>query len=373
MSNFFCPLPWIHQFIQADGIKMCCSSDTKLTVNSVEFANSDYINTIKHQFKQGAIPKDCLGCKSKEEQGYTSTRTLALNDWDYTIDTVPDQIEYLDLRWSNLCNYSCRTCEPTFSSEIAREISNNPKLIKYYHNNNDIHISNNINVDDMLPTIKRINFTGGEPLLIKENIHVLEQLIATGNTNCEILITTNGSVMNTNLLSLVKQFTNVHWTVSIDAVKDQAEYIRNGTKWDQLSANLYEILLLEHSVGINCVLSSYSILGLSQLVEFFKDLKIQYANQPLELWFSVCDYPIFLNPLNLTVNFKEHALNEISQAIKLLQLIDNNPHRSLDTLISLYNNLKGTRLIENKQFASYTKELDLIRNQDFNAVFKIGR
>lgn len=372
MSDFFCPLPWIHQFIQADGIKICCSSKIKLKLSSEDFANSDYVNTVKNQFKQGIIPEGCLACKANEQKGYTSTRTLALNDWNYNIDTVPDRIEYLDLRWSNLCNYSCRTCNPTFSSEIAREISDNPNLIKYYYKSNDIHIFNNININGILSTIKRINFTGGEPLLIKENIYVLEQLIVLGNINCELLITTNGSIMNPKLLFLIKQFANVHWTVSIDAVKNQAEYIRNGTKWKQLSTNLHDILLLNHSVGINCVLSSYSILGLSRLVEFFADLKIQYTDQSLELWFSICDYPSFLNPLNLTVSFKEHALNEMSQAIKLLQLIDNNPTRSLDTLVSLYNNLKDAPLTENKQFISYTKELDLIRNQNFDAVFKTG-
>jgi uncharacterized Fe-S cluster-containing radical SAM superfamily protein len=371
MSNFFCPLPWIHQFIQADGIKMCCSSKTKLTLTPIEFANSEYIKTVKEQFKEGIIPNDCIGCKNKEQQGYTSTRNLALNDWNYTINSVPEKIEYLDLRWSNLCNYSCRTCEPTFSSEIAREISSNPMLKKYYYVNNDIRITNNIDISDLLPSIKRINFTGGEPLLIKENIYVLEQLILLDNTNCEILITTNGSVINPNLLSLVKQFSNVHWTVSIDAVKTQAEYIRNGTNWEQLCRNLHDILSLKHSVGINCVLSSYSILGLSQLVKFFNNLKTQYCDQPLELWFDMCEYPKFLNPANLSIVFKDWALNEIFQAIELLRSVDNNPDRSLDTLISLYNNLNDAELTENEQFITYTNELDLIRNQNFNAVFNL--
>lgn len=362
----------MHQFIQADGIKMCCSSSTKLNVSPLEFATSDYLNQVKLQLSQGEVPKDCEGCYNKEQQGYTSTRTLALSDWGYSNDTVPNEIEYLDLRWSNLCNYSCRTCEPAFSSEIAREISNNPQLKLYYANNNSIHISNNNNIDDLLPKVKRINFTGGEPLLIKENIHVLEQLIAVGNTNCEIIITTNGSVMNPTILSLVKQFNSVHWTISIDAIGTQAEYIRSGTKWDQLCKNLHDILSLKHSVGINCVLSVYSVLGLSNLVNFFISLKHQYSDQPLELWFGLCEYPSFLNPLKLPSQLRDQAVNELSESIKLLQQVSSNPERSLTTLEVLHNSLKDAILTVNNRFRNYTNELDLIRNQNFNSTFKIG-
>jgi sulfatase maturation enzyme AslB (radical SAM superfamily) len=361
MSKFFCPLPWIHQFIQADGIKMCCSSSTKFDVTPVEFNQSTYIAEVRSAVANGQVPEDCRSCVDTESQGFSSTRTLALTDWNYDASTVPSEILYLDLRHSNLCNFSCRTCEPAFSSEIARE-----------QGLPIIHLENTkvkADVQNLLPTVKRINFTGGEPLLIKENIQVLERLIEIGNTNCEILITTNGSVMNPKILDLVKQFTSVHWTISLDAVENQAEYIRNGTDWNKLCTNLHSIMTLNHSVGINCVISAYSILGLSNLVEFFKKLKEQYPAQPLELWFNVCESPEFLNPNQLPETLKPIALDQLTKSIELLEQLDSNPIRSLMTLKSLQETLKDVIININVLFENYTNKLDLLREQSFATTF----
>jgi organic radical activating enzyme len=375
MSKFFCPLPWIHQFIQADGIKMCCSSRTKFDVTPIEFINSTYLKDIKNTISQGHIPQDCQDCASLESQGYSSTRTLALNDWDYTIDTVPNKTLYLDLRHSNLCNFSCRSCEPSFSSEIAKELEDNPQLNKY-HTPTKIHLKNiksQKDINTLLPSVQRINFTGGEPLLIKENIKVLEELISIGNTNCELLITTNGSVINNKIINLIKQFKTVHWTISIDAVGDVAEYIRNGTVWPTVDTNIKQILELKQSVAINTVVSVYSILDLSNLIKYFKKLKFDYQTQPLEIWFSICSTPTFLNPQNVNDKLKELAVKELDTSIEILSTIDNNPNRSIQSLKSLQNNLK-TSIINNQvfdTFIKYTEELDQIRNQSFKQTFGI--
>ena len=377
MSKFFCPLPWIHQFIQADGIKMCCSSGTKLNVTPTEFADSDYIKTVKETIANGDIPLDCQSCVRLENQGYNSTRTLALNDWDYNIDTVSNKIEYLDLRHSNLCNFSCRTCEPAFSSEISRELSEHEELKTYHGITSDIHIENTLIRSDLitfLPTVKRINFTGGEPLLIKENINIFEELLASGNTDCEILITTNSSVINNKILELVKKFNNVHWTISIDGVGPTAEYVRNGTIWERLQDNIDQILLLGHSVAFNTVLSAYSVLDLSNLARFFKAQKEKFPNQPLEIWCIICDIPNFLNPQVLTNKLKDKALIEIDQTLMILTDIEKNVHvSSLGPLNSLQKNLNDSIINEalSTKFIEYTSTMDKIRNQNFNQTFGI--
>ena len=373
MSKFFCPLPWIHQFIQADGIKMCCSAQTKLDVTPKEFFQSGYISNIKQSITQGVVPQDCGNCLRLEQQGYSSTRTLALNDWNYTIDDIPNEILYLDLRHSNLCNFSCRSCEPGFSSEISREIQKNLNLRKY-HKSTNIHTENiksQENITDLLLTVQRINFTGGEPLLIKKNINILEKLIEIGNTNCELLITTNGSVVNDNLLDLIQKFDRVHWTISIDAVGQPAEYIRYGTVWSSVDSNINQILQSKQSVALNTVITSYSLLDLSSLLQYFKMLKNSYSTQPLEIWFHICSTPEFLNPTVINDSQKIKALDELAKSIDILSRIDSNPSRSIATLESLQNNLKECIIKTSlyNTFVSYTKELDAIRNQNFKQTF----
>jgi organic radical activating enzyme len=373
VSKFFCPLPWIHQFIQADGIKMCCSSQRKLNLTPAEFASSKYITSVKDQITNGVVPYDCQQCVNLEKQGYPSTRTTAITDWDYTVDTVPDNVISLDLRYSNLCNFSCRTCTPTFSSSIAKEIVDNPQTTRFYKRVDTIHLTNkNADVNKLLPNIKCINFTGGEPLLIKENIHILEQLIALGNIDCEILITTNGSVINPTIMNLINQFNSVHWTISLDGVGATAEYIRNGSIWNTIDQNIHTILSSGRSVALNTVLSAYSVLDISQLVKYFITLKKQYADQPLELWFALCEYPVFLNPIKILRS--QQALDELAKAIDLLAPISSNPSQAINTLKSLHNDLKDVTIKNyeyNDEFINYTNELDNIRQQSFKQTFGI--
>jgi organic radical activating enzyme len=371
MSKFFCPLPWMHQFIQADGIKMCCSSRTLLDLTSTEFANSSYIKNVKETIANGDIPPDCQTCVQSERKGFSSTRTLALKDWKYDIDSVPDQIEYLDLRHSNLCNLSCRSCEPKFSSQIAREISLHPTMAEYYNPASEIHLENQNDLDHLLATVKRINFTGGEPLLNKENIRILEEMIKLGNVDCEILITTNGTVINPAIVKLLKSFNSVHWTLSIDAVDAHAEYIRYGSTWDNIKNNIETILSMKQSVAINTVLSAYSVLSLGNLLKYFKSLKDTHTDQPLEIWFSNCDYPAFLKPSVLQGKLRKQAIVNLAESIDILEDIKSNPIVSIDNLKTLQNNLNdsivNTALLN--KFLKYTEDLDQIRNQNFNQTF----
>jgi sulfatase maturation enzyme AslB (radical SAM superfamily) len=298
---------------------------------------------------------------------------LALNDWQYNLDNVPSSVEYLDLRYSNLCNFSCRTCEPAFSSSIDKEIQINPSLKKYYNITPSVQLFDSYNdIKSMLPKVKRINFTGGEPLLIKKNILVLEELINCNNTDCEILITTNASVINKSIIHLISQFNSVHWTISLDGVENSAEYIRHGTAWNQVNENIHTILAIKQSVAFNTVLSTYSLLDLAKLVRYFAAIKDQYNDQPVELWFALCESPAFLNPTKVLVD-PERTSEELQESITILTSIDSNPLRSIDALKALHRDINcvNIKTTEYLKFINYTNDLDLVRQQSFKQTFGI--
>jgi sulfatase maturation enzyme AslB (radical SAM superfamily) len=328
-----------------------------LNLSPTEFQQSAYINAVKDAIKSNKVPRDCQSCIQLESQGHESIRKIALRDWAYTIDSVPNELLYLDLRWSNLCNFSCRTCEPGFSSEIAREQQHFP-IHKF-------NTKSQSNIFDTLSNLTRINFTGGEPLLIKENIAVLEKLLEIGHTNCEILITTNASVINPNIIELIKNFNNVHWTVSLDGVGNTAEYIRNGTVWEQVNENIHSILKLKQSVGFNCVLSAYSVLDLTKLVNYYNTLKSQYSTQPIDLWFHLCEYPLELNPCALPEHLRIRAIAELERSIPL---VPPNQAKILLAVIESLNTVSG----DQEKFVAFTQHLDHKRSQDFNRVFNIN-
>ena len=258
-----------------------------------------------------------------------------------------------------------------FSSSIEKEVKVNPKLKSYFKPAPNFRHTNII--DEILPfvaTLKRINLTGGEPLLIKENLALLELLLENGRKDVQLLITTNASVINPQITSLANQFNDVHWTVSIDGVGATAEYVRHGSVWDKESKNFEIILGFGHSVHVNTTVSAYSILDLARLCEWFNLCKLSHPSVPLEIMFSVVQNPKYLQPHSLPPNLIPIAKENLVQSIEILKTTKNNPEHCLNTLLNLLESLQSNLL--HAGFVRFTKSLDEIRNQDFFNTFGVN-
>jgi pyruvate-formate lyase-activating enzyme len=344
-----------------------------LPVGISDFDKSTELNSIKNTILSGQVPASCQPCISNEQQGLTSTRQDALRDWpEYRIQ-APDRVEYLDLRYNNLCNFACRTCEPSYSSSIERELENNTSLKKYFNPINKLDYSTIVNKDlhPHYQSLQRLNLTGGEPLLIKENLIILEELIAVDKNDIDLLITTNASTVNPKMLALIKQFKNVHWTLSIDGIGATAEYIRYGSNWPVIVKNIQSILELKHSVSINTTVSAYSILDISSLVKWFKSLKEEYSDQPFEIMFHAVQWPVYLAPQ--VTPYLDRACSELEQAIDILKTVKNNPAYEVDNLNNLHKILKNSIIQHTDKFFEFTHQIDQIRQQDFYQTFNLER
>lgn len=367
MSDFFCPLPWIHQFVQSTGIKCCCSNTTELPVDSASFASSQFIKDLRAEILNGNVPASCQGCVRQENAGFVSTRTTALKEWSYTKDTVPTELKYLDIRANNKCNFKCRSCMPLYSTQIQKELSQNIELSRYYKN-----VGEGVNHSFDLSNIEVLNLTGGEPLIIKEHIGILEELIRLNKQSTKILITTNGSTLNPTLLNLLGQFTDIHYTISLDSIGVTAEYIRDGTKWTQVDNNVKQFCGTNSSILINCTVSAYSILTIGNLVEYFVQLKKDFPTTPIEIMFSVVQVPSYLVPQALPLHLIQTALTSLEKSIELLKPIKTNPIEHLNTLNQLHNLLKSTTLhAQTKTFIEFTETLDRVRGQNFSTTFGV--
>ena len=370
MNEFWCPLPWIHQFIEPTGIKTCCQGKTKLSLSPLEFSRSAFVNDVKTHLINNQVHDNCQNCHKIEQQGFDSTRLEAVRDYPLiTKNHVENKVEYLDLRYSNLCNFSCRTCEPAFSSSIVKELEQQPALHKWYAKAEKINQYDKI-IDDLntiLPTIKKINFTGGEPLLIKENLIILNKLEELKLFDCEILITTNASAINLKWLKVLQKFNSVHWTISIDATEKWAEYIRYGTVWPNLIKNIKSIMALGHSVAVNTTVSAYSVLDIDRTVEYFLNLK-QYSSGPFEHWFHLCTWPARLSPAVLKNDLAHIARQKLVRAVQLLGADKSNPSHSIETLKNTINLLSTASDELTDDFFKFTKQLDTLRGQNFETL-----
>lgn len=305
IKNTFCALPNVHVFVQPQGIKPCCAYSGISTQSIQKFWNSTELNTIS------ADTPGCRTCQQQEAATAQSTRLESNRDWgEYAKQPQP---VYLDLRISNLCNYSCRSCEPDFSSVIDQEVKTHPELKKFYRGSDQkIQYLDQDNLDyvlNILPTLKQLRFAGGEPTHQPEVKKIIQHMIDNNLTHINIQITTNGSFDDDFWLGVIKQLPNIHWTLSLDAVGEVAELLRRGTRWHKVQRNLEFLAGHAHSLLINTTVSNLNILHLSPLIELVRDTRLRNIQQRngCDHMFQPVSDPGFMTPWNLHPELRQPA------------------------------------------------------------------
>jgi sulfatase maturation enzyme AslB (radical SAM superfamily) len=118
-------------------------------------------------------------------------------------------------------------------------------------------------------TLKHIYLAGGEPLLMKENLELLD-LIKKINPDINLRINTNLSKVDTRVFEQVCEFKNVHWIVSVETIEEEYEYIRYGGVWNDFVDNLNTIQDLDHKISFNML---YFLLNYSSVFDCLEYLK----------------------------------------------------------------------------------------------------
>jgi MoaA/NifB/PqqE/SkfB family radical SAM enzyme len=104
---------------------------------------------------------------------------------------------------------------------------------------------------------------------MKENEEFLKLLLEK-NPNVHIRVNTNLSKTGTKVFDLLCQFKNVHWTVSVESINDEFEYIRYGGIWEDFLTNLDIISKLEHKLTFNMVWCLFNFRSIFDCIEFFQ-------------------------------------------------------------------------------------------------------
>ena len=132
IKSNICPLPWNHLEVDVNGgASPCCLYkgsipnvkvyETKLK----DIQNSDYMQNLRQQFKDGKRPKGCESCWQEETAGKTSKRMNSLYKMKsslkkWTPDSEPT-LKFIDFKLGNVCNLKCRICGSWSSSKWAQE------------------------------------------------------------------------------------------------------------------------------------------------------------------------------------------------------------------------------------------------------------
>jgi MoaA/NifB/PqqE/SkfB family radical SAM enzyme len=240
-----CPLPWTGLAVNPDGaVKNCAMSQD--TLGNLKSAPIDLIlsgsknRQIRNSLLSGQWPANCRLCQQREEiDPEFSNRAYQLNlhrDLDNKIyQTNEHQLQQLDLRWSNTCNYACVYCSPSLSSQWAQELGQTVNIDKSNFTALKEYVYPN------LGNLREVYLAGGEPLLIKENNELLNQLYQV-NPDCLVRITTNLSNLSTGVYQTIRQFKHVQWEVSVEATGAQFEYVRYPGVWSIFEDNLKRLI-----------------------------------------------------------------------------------------------------------------------------------
>lgn len=323
-NKSFCVLPWTGFELEPNGdVKTCIIAKEKLgnienqSIKSI--LHGDKMNNIKQDMLYDRKPKNCEGCYLQEagrknDYESISSRLYYLKELASRVDTkLYDSIDnfdlhHVDLRWTNHCNQACVYCGSLYSSKWAQELKRSVKSDKSSREKLKAFVFANV------AKFKNIYLAGGEPMLMNENREFLELLLKE-NPECNVRVNTNLSTTKTGVFQLLQKFPNVHWTVSVDAIENEYNYIRHHGDWNDFSNNLKTIQQLDHKISFNMLWFVLNHESIFDTVDYFKS--IGFHNN------SFIIGPV-LTPLGLNIlNLPEAMLHRVRT--RLQKEIDKKP------------------------------------------------
>jgi MoaA/NifB/PqqE/SkfB family radical SAM enzyme len=273
-------------------------------------------------------------------------------------NTLYDNIEnfslhHVDLRWTNHCNQACVYCSPRYSSkwaqELGKEISSSidsRKKVKEF-------------VFKNVKKLRNVYLAGGEPLLMNENKEFL-QLLLEKNPLVNIRVNTNLSSTKTGVFNLLCKFKNVHWTVSVESIEKEYEYIRYHGVWKDFLQNLKQIQKLNHTITFNMLYFILNYKSIFSTVNFFKQTGFHENSFVIGPLYT----PEYLNILNLPENILNELKNKFSNEIVTSKHYLQNSYENILKYIS-----KTPWDKDILHFQEQIKILDTRRNQSAQLVF----
>ena len=324
----FCVLPWVSLEASPIGtVRPCCLADdeivddtgNKFVLATADFSNiqnSSHMRQLREQFLRGEKPQTCRKCWNEESAGRTSKRMHTLDrlkhmlpDQDWTVDAKP--LMFLDLKLGNICNLKCRICGSWSSSQFAaEEISfTRPEQRKQSHAyqmlragawpQDNTQFWNQI--DESLNDIRYIEFTGGEPFMIREHFTMLQGIVDRGIAgNVEIHYNTNGTIYPEEAEEIWKHFKTVEIAFSIDDLGDRFEYQRTNAKWPEVQENIEKFFKLKRylpsiiQLQVCTTVNIFNVRYIDQVAQWLdgRPFNFVYWNMMHDAWyFSIANLP----------------------------------------------------------------------------------
>ncbi|MFK8103037.1 MAG: twitch domain-containing radical SAM protein [Saprospiraceae bacterium] len=311
----YCLMPWIHLHVAQQGrVQACCVANIPYgNINEQSLTaiwEGEAIEDLRAKFARGEKDSRCAVCFKMEAAGGKSIRQETFEKFE-SVELVQAAVPlpiYFDIRFSNVCNFRCRTCWHGASSKwfndamtLGRAIGTQAILKNVLDFNDFIE-----KTGAALLQAEEIYFAGGEPLVMEEHYLLLEWLLANGANGIRLRYNTNFSRLQFKtykVLDLWAQFPEVEVMASIDATGDLGEYIRKDLDWEKVLVHREMIRELPH-VQFK-IAPTVSILNLHHLPTLYKTSLALGLIEETEWYINILERPNYYNIQAFPVEYKK--------------------------------------------------------------------
>jgi MoaA/NifB/PqqE/SkfB family radical SAM enzyme len=380
-SKTFCIYPWIHLHAYPTGEAYpCCHSEMAYPVGNCKKDTLEAIyrgpamDELRTNMLNEVKSPACGRCYEQEESGFFSGRKSANKHHGHHIKRIEDgnfQMSYWDIRFSNLCNLSCRSCGHIFSSSWYQDQS---KLAgdRWAEQNKALNYAGRTSTDmweQLIPHldyVEQIYFAGGEPLMMAEHYNILDELERRGRFDVRLIYNTNFTqtkLKDRTVFDYWKKFKSVAVGASLDAMGPRAEYIRKGTNWDTVERNRAEMLEVCPKVDFY-ISPTLSIMNALHLPDFHRAWVDKGYIRPQDLNVNILQDPAHFRIDIASQHYKEKIHKKYIEHLYWLRPLDQLQRATVgfESAINFMTGTDNSPLLG--KFWSKTHELDSIRNEN---------
>lgn len=387
-SKSFCMYPWIHMHVWPTGQAYpCCHAKPNPSFGNAreqpmkEIWNNKNFKQLRLDMLNDQSNPSCSKCYEQEDSGFFSGRQSANKHHGHHIDRIHAteadgtyndfEMTYWDIRFSNLCNLRCRSCGHIFSSQWYQDQAKlaggdwkkiNKPLVYAGRTETDMWEQ----LEPHLDYVEQIYFAGGEPLLMEEHYHILDELVKRGRFDVRLIYNTNFThtdLKGNSVFEYWNKFDSVAVGASLDASGARGEYIRKGTDWAVVEQNRRDMLKICPQVDFY-ISPTLSIMNAWHLPDFHRDWVEKGLLRPQDLNVNILQDPYEYRIDIATPEYKAAIVEKYRAHIEWLQPQDH-LHRAtvgFESAITYMMATDNTHLIP--KFWEKTLKLDEIRKEN---------
>lgn len=387
-SKTFCMYPWVHLHAYPTGnAYLCCMTDMEFPIGNLrnntmkEIWNDRPMREVRNAMLTEKSVDACTRCYEQEANGFMSGRLsankhhghhikkVAKTQQDGTVDDF--ELTYWDIRFSNLCNLSCRSCGHIFSSSWYQDQA---KLAgpEWKQTHKVLNYAGRFETDaweqlvEHIDHVEQIYFAGGEPLLMDEHYRILDELVRRKKFDVRLVYNTNFThteLKDRSVFEYWKLFDSVSIGASLDDQHARAEYIRKGTDWAVVEKNRREMMAICPKVDFY-ISPTLSIMNAWSMMDFHRDWVDKGLIKPQDINVNILQDPPYYRIDIAPAEYKQKLAAKFRNHIQWLQEQDPLGRATVgfESAVNFMMATDNTHLIDT--FWRKTHELDSIRKEN---------